>query len=151
LSEIDNQASNIISEQNQLLDLSKSLLNLAASLESFEKRYFLDLRLEDHRNWVKTLKGAVESKNPNIQLALDHTLCKFGKWYFNYTPTPEEQYIFHKIDKPHQLIHATGREVLNELRKGDYKKAESIFENEILKLMHEIEELFAKYKLSLIK
>jgi methyl-accepting chemotaxis protein len=146
LLEVDGKTTSLVQEQNQLFDLSKSLISLASSLESFEKRYFLDLRLNDHKNWVKSLKQALDSRNPNAQLVLDHTLCKFGKWYFNYTPKPEEKIIFEKINRPHQLIHATGRKVLDEIKKGNYTNAQSIFDNEILKLMTEVESLFESFK-----
>jgi methyl-accepting chemotaxis protein len=151
LGEIDNQMEEFYNQQNKLLGLSKTLIDVASSLDPMEKRYFLDLRLNDHKNWVNTLKNAIETRNPDVKLALDHTLCKFGKWYFNYNPSSVERHIFEKIDRPHQLIHATGGKVLEEIRKGNYQKAQSIFENETLKLMHEIEQLFIEYKASLGK
>lgn len=149
LCEIDGQMGEFSTQQHKLLDLSKVLINLASNLDPMEKRYFLDLRLKDHENWVATLKSAIEARNPNIQLMLDHTLCKFGKWYFNYNPSQAERYVFEKIDRPHQLIHSTGRKVLDELKNGNYQKAQYIFDNEILKLMEEIKNLFEEYKDSL--
>lgn len=149
LNEIDTQMNEFYNQQNKLLDLSKSLINIASSLEPMEKRYFLDLRLMDHKNWVETLRKAIESKNPNVQIALDHTLCKFGKWYFNYTPSSYEKQVFERINKPHQLIHATGKRVLDEIKDGNHQNAQAIFDNEILKLMNEIEGLFIEYKDSL--
>lgn len=146
LSEIDCQVDKFVSQQDKLLGLSKSLINLASSLDTMEKRYFLDLRLQDHRNWVSKLKQAIDSKNPNIDLQLNHHLCKFGKWYFNYEPDKAESKIFEKINRPHELIHATGHKILDEIRKGNIKKAEQIFENETLNLMKQIEDIFENYK-----
>ncbi|MFH0702318.1 MAG: methyl-accepting chemotaxis protein [bacterium] len=151
LTDIDEQVSNFLIVQNQLIDLSKPLINVASSLDNIEKRYLLDLRFQDHKNWVTNLDNAIKTKNPNVKLVLDHTLCKLGKWYFNYTPSSEERLIFENINRPHQLIHSTGKRVLDELKKGDYNKAQYIFENEILKLMAEIEKLFNDYKLCLSK
>jgi len=142
ISNIDGEVGSMLVEQDQLLGLSKSLISLASSLEQMEKKYFFDLRLEDHKNWVATLKKAIDSKNPHVELALDHTLCKFGKWYFNYIPKSDEKFIFEKIDRPHCQIHETGRKIIEEMKKNDYHKAEMIFQNETLKLMNEIETLF---------
>ncbi|OGI23282.1 MAG: hypothetical protein A2255_06190 [Candidatus Melainabacteria bacterium RIFOXYA2_FULL_32_9] len=151
LSDIDNQVNKFLGQQNTLLNLSNSLINIASTLDSMEKQYFLDLRLQDHRKWVETLQNAIETKNHNVSLQLDHTLCKFGKWYFSYNPTFEEKNIFEKIDRPHQLIHSTGRKVLEEIKNGNYQKAQNIFEREIVPSLKEVEELFGQYKLSLAK
>ncbi|MFH0701961.1 MAG: methyl-accepting chemotaxis protein [bacterium] len=151
LTGIDGEVDEFLNQQNKLLNLSKVLINFASTLDSMEKRYFLELRLEDHKNWVKTLEKAIESKNPNIQLILDHKLCKFGKWYFNYAPSIEERQIFESIDRPHQLIHLTGKKIIDAIRKNNFYEAQNIFKNETLKLMNEIESLFENYKLSLAK
>jgi len=150
-SDIENQVDNFLKIQADLQTLSAPLTSLATNFSPIEKCYFLDLRLVDHHNWVKTLRSAIDAKNPNINLQINHTLCKFGKWYFNYIPSNDEKVIFEKIDKPHQLIHATGKKILDEVKKGNYSNAEHIFQNETLSYMHEIEGLFKELKEVFIK
>lgn len=145
LIDIDKEVDLFLTRQNKLFSLSNDLVNLSSTLDSVEKIHFLNLRLEDHRNWVKNVKKAIDNKNPNVQVALDHTICKFGKWYFNYNPSKEEMYIFEQIDRPHRLIHETGRKIIDNLKKAKYGEAEAIFQNETLKLMQEIEHLFDAY------
>ncbi|OGI03114.1 MAG: hypothetical protein A2104_04880 [Candidatus Melainabacteria bacterium GWF2_32_7] len=146
LNDIDKKVDNFFEKQQKLLVLSDELKNEASTLDTMEKIYFLDLRLQDHHNWVNALKKAINDRNPNVTLQFDHSLCKFGKWYFNYQPTNIEKAVFERIDRPHHLIHASGAKIFEQLRKGSYKEAENIFENETLRLMHEIENLFAEYK-----
>lgn len=143
---ISQQSSAILNEQIDVQNLSATLINMSSSLEKMEKIYFLNLRLDDHRNWVKKLQSAVNAKNYNIDIALDHTLCKFGKWYFNYKPSVEEKVIFAKIDLPHQKIHQTGRVIIDAIKNKDYSKAQNYFEAQTLPLMKEIEYLFEEYK-----
>ena len=119
---------------------------LPSGFNSDDKSYFLDLRLMDHHNWVNKLKKAIDTKNTKVQLQFNHSLCNFGKWYFNYTPSAKERAVFEKINKPHQLIHETGHKIYEEIKKGNNKKAEEIFNNETLRLMKEIEGLFEELK-----
>lgn len=51
-----------------------------------------------------------------------------------------------RINKPHMAIHQTGHKIYDELEKGNFKKAEEIFNNETLVLMKQIEGLFEELK-----
>ncbi len=146
LSGIDSKVDNFQKQQQELLNLSDELTSLASSLNPMEKLYFLDARLQDHHEWVNTLEKAIKEKNTKPTLQLNHTLCKFGKWYFNYQPSAYEKSVFHRIDRPHQAIHNSGSKILAEMAKGNYHAAEQIFQNETLKSMHEVEALFEEYK-----
>ena len=120
--------------------------NLSNNLSPSEKIRFLDERLQDHYNWVNTLGKMIETKDINIKLQFNHTLCRFGKWYYGYTPPQNEKAVFDSIEKPHKLIHATSHKIQDEIKKGNYKETHLIFKNETLKYMHEIEEIFSAYK-----
>jgi len=146
LTDIDKRVDAFLTQQENLLSLSGELTGLASNLDTMEKFYFLDLRLEDHHKWVSTLEKAINDRNPKTNLQLDHTLCKFGKWYFNYEPQSREKEVFARIDRPHHIIHASGEKILEKLSKGNYKEAQTIFENETLRAMAEVEKLFAEYK-----
>jgi len=144
--EIDQKVEHFMEQQNDLLKLSEELTGLASTLNEVDKMYFLDLRLADHHKWVDTLKEAIDRRNPDVALQLDHTLCKFGKWYFNYKPDDRERAVFERIDAPHMAIHGSGYKVLGKLRDGKFSEAQRIFESETLTSMREIESLFAQYK-----
>lgn len=146
LSDIDKKVDDFFTQQENILVLSNELTGLASSLDTVEKLYFLDARLQDHHNWVNTLEKAINDRNSKPTLQLNHTLCKFGKWYSNYQPQSIEKSIFERIDRPHQIIHASGAKILEKIRTGNYKEAENIFKNETLSSMHEIEKLFAEYR-----
>ena len=133
-------------KQSGCLNLSIELIDVICNFSPEEKSVFLDKRLEDHHNWIASLKKAIDNKNPNAELQLDHTLCKFGKWYFNYKPSNAEKSIFNRIDIPHKKVHETGRLILAEIKKGNMTKVDSLFENEILPAVREIELLFNSLK-----
>lgn len=144
LSEVDTQSRDVLEIQTGLRDLSIPLISLASNLKCMEKVYFLELRLQDHYTWVETLKKAIDSRNPNVKLAVDHRLCKLGKWYFNYTPSPNEKDAFTRLDHPHKLIHQTGQKVIDALKEKNYTLAENIFQNETLKHMKDVERIFGE-------
>jgi methyl-accepting chemotaxis protein len=144
--DIDMKIDNFLKEQEEFLGLAEELTGLASTLSPMEKLYFLDLRLQDHYNWVDSVKKAIVNRDSKAAVQTNHHLCKFGKWYFNYKPESYEQNVFERINKPHQLIHLTGLKILEKIAKNDYKGAEIVFETETLKLMREIESLFAEYK-----
>lgn len=144
LSEVDTQSRGVLEIQTGLRDLSIPLISLASNLKCMEKIYFLESRLKDHYNWVETLKKAIDTRNPNVKLAIDHRLCKLGKWYFNYTPSTNEKDAFTRLDHPHKLIHQSGKKVLDALKDRNYTLAESIFQNETLKHMKDVERIFGE-------
>lgn len=144
--EIDSKVESFLSQQNKLRDMADQLTGLASTLNGMEKLYFIELRLEDHYNWVNKLKSAIDSQNPNTDLQFDHTLCKFGKWYFNYKPQPNEKAVFDRIDVPHKAIHESGKKIIEKIKNRDFMEAKSIFETVTLPTMQEIEKLFNEYK-----
>lgn len=146
LNKIEQKVNEFLSQQNELVGLAKTLTSIASTLDPVEKLYFLDLRLQDHYNWVATLKKAIDDRNSKPTLQLNPTQCKFGKWYFTYQPSNFEIAVYERIDNPHKSIHATGTKILEKISQGSYKEAEIIFQNETLKFMHEIENLFAEFK-----
>jgi len=146
LGNIESVVGEFLEVQVDIQTSSAPLIEFASNLKSIEKVYFIDLRLQDHHNWVNTLKDAIEKRNPDVNLQLNHTLCKFGKWYFNYEPTARERDVFERINRPHKGIHDSGHKIIEELKKRNYQAAERIFQNETLKYMEEVQALFAELK-----
>jgi len=146
LGNIESVVGEFLEVQVDIQTSSAPLIEFASNLKSMEKLYFIDLRLQDHHNWVNTLKDAIEKRNPDINIQLNHMLCKFGKWYFNYEPLPRERDVFERINRPHKGIHDSGHKIIEELKKRNYSAAERIFQNETLKYMEEVQALFAELK-----
>ncbi len=144
--EVSSQANLLYDNQNIVTKYSSELIDFVSKLSSIEKQIFLDLRLNDHYNWINTLKEAIDKKNAGINLQLDHTLCKLGKWYFNYTPNDFEKEIYDRINKPHMTVHSSGRVILNHIQNNNIQNASSVFETETMPAVKEIEKLFAEYK-----
>lgn len=146
INDIDHSVDVFVNEQDQLLHLSQSLTDLSSKFPPKEKIHFLDQRFSEHKEWVETLRQGIERHDANMNLQLNHCKCKFGKWYNNYNADYEEKQIFDAIDLPHKSIHETGKKVIDALKAGNQQLAESIFRNETLKFMNQIEHLFEEYK-----
>lgn len=145
ISKIEQENSTFLNQQGELLDLSKMLTAVSANFNNVEKACFIELRLQDHVNWVNNLHTAIQNKDVNAKLELNPCKCKLGKWYTNYSPTAEEKQIYDALDKPHKAIHKTGEKVFEAIRKGNYTEAERIYQQETLKLMNTMKELLNKY------
>ncbi len=144
--EISNQAGLLYDNQNTVTNYSSELIDFVSKLNSIEKQIFLDLRLKDHHNWIQTLKKAIDEKNAGVSLQLDHTLCKLGKWYFNYKPNDFEKEIFESINKPHMIVHSSGRVILDHIKNSNIQAATSTFETETMPAVKQIEKIFNDYK-----
>lgn len=71
----------------------------------------MDLREQDHRNWLDELEKSVKERTP-FTLTTDPHQCAFGKWYDDYsTDDLVLQGLLRKFDAPHQAIHAIADEV----------------------------------------
>lgn len=98
------------------------ILELRQILEiiSFEKEHkdfsnMLDIRKQDHVNWVNELQQCVEGSDGckgNFKLAIDPHQCAFGRWYYSYKTT-DQTVLFHlnKIDEPHRKLHETAEKI----------------------------------------
>ena len=69
--------------------------------------------ISDHLKWSKKLLGDINS-NKVISVQTDHTLCKFGKWYYDFKSSSDftklnsvEKQEFAKLEKEHELLHSS--------------------------------------------
>lgn len=139
------------------------VLELRRILEiiSFEKEHqefssMLDLRKNDHINWVNALQHCAEDGNGckgNFKLATDPHKCAFGKWYDSYQ-AKDQTVAFHlrKIDDPHRKLHETAGKIFEcegitdeDLRKEKINelmtKAKTEYMPEILNLIDETKDV----------
>ncbi|MGE4213610.1 MAG: chemotaxis protein CheW [Anaerotignaceae bacterium] len=94
------------------------VLELRRILEitSFEKEHqdfsdMLDMRKQDHVNWVNELQNCIESSencSNEFSLATDPHKCAFGKWYYSYKAKDQTvAFQLNKIEDPHSKLHET--------------------------------------------
>jgi len=95
-------------------------------LDSFEK--MLQLRKQDHINWLNELEDCIRGKR-EFKLATNPHECQFGRWYYSFkTSNDVLAKLLPRFEAPHDAIHKTAIEALAELYKGAPDKALAIIE-----------------------
>ncbi len=87
-------------------------------------------RIIDHMKWAEGLAVGAMLLGKEFTGQLDHTKCKFGEWYYTYTPPKEVEETFKSLDEPHKRLHATAPKVLAALKAGDHDLAKKIYQEE---------------------
>lgn len=131
------------------------------SLRTMEQEFtqfgdMIDARKQDHIEWVNELERSIKAEEP-FTLATDPHCCKFGQWYDNFhTENSTVQFVLHKIDEPHRLLHQAAVEVQNcagqcesctraECLKSILDRAKEEYMPEILSLLDETKEIFKSH------
>lgn len=112
----------------QMVDLRTTLgiETLAKEYEDFSK--MIDVRKQDHINWVNELERAAINDEP-FTLSSDPHQCAFGHWYDTYeTDNTLLAYQLNKLDEPHKKLHGTA-----ELLKNCTKDCDNCNRDECLK------------------
>jgi methyl-accepting chemotaxis protein len=87
-------------------------------------------RIIDHLKWAEGLAVGSILLGKEFNGQLDHTKCKFGEWYYSYTPPKEVEATFRKLEEPHKNLHATAARVLAALKAGNHELAKKIYQEE---------------------
>ena len=103
-------------------------------------------RIVDHLNWEISLAVGTLMFGKEFTGQLDHTQCKFGKWYYDYKPPKEVEDTFKKIEDPHQRVHASAVKVLAALKEGKRDRAIQIYQTETVPALHETQEGLMKLR-----
>ncbi len=105
-----------------IIDMRK-LVNMDA-LEEFHHK--LVARLKDaHLKWLEQLKETVYRGAP-FAGALDPTQCQFGKLLEHYkTQSVSYLEIYKVLNPPHQRVHFSGRDILQQLKTGKEKAVQT--------------------------
>jgi len=107
----------------QLIDLRVKLGLPSAKMELDELIQLLQDREQDHHNWLTELEACVRENRP-FKMARDPHACKFGLWYDKFqTDNSLLKMALKKMAEPHQIIHATAAEALQQAERGDLKGA----------------------------
>jgi len=87
-------------------------------------------RIIDHMRWAEGLAVGTMLLGHEFTGQIDHTKCKFGQWYYSYTPPKGLESTFTKIEEPHKRLHATAPKILAALKAGDHELAKKIYQEE---------------------
>src|SRR5574341_2688024 len=87
-------------------------------------------RIIDHMKWAEGLAVGTILLGKEFTGQLDHTKCKFGEWYYTYTPPKELEAVFRKIEEPHKHLHATAPKILAALKANNHELAKKIYQEE---------------------
>jgi methyl-accepting chemotaxis protein len=123
-----------------------------------------DLRTEmkdreiDHLNWAKKVNDIfLDSKIQKLEVPLDPTKCKFGKWYYGDGSkiakelVPEAGKSIDEIEIPHKLLHESAKKIGDCFHQADMNLPLLLTEKEgdHLKWIGKCYELFAENKAEL--
>jgi len=87
-------------------------------------------RIIDHMKWAEGLAVGTMLLGREFTGQLDHTKCKFGEWYYAYTPPQGLVATFKKLEEPHKRLHASAPKILAALTAGDHDLAKKIYQEE---------------------
>lgn len=112
----------IINVRGEVVPLVDVRILFGISTIDDEQERFADMlekRKQDHLNWVDALENAVNEET-EFSLTTDPHKCKFGKWYDSFEPQNTElKHVYHLIDDPHRLLHASAEHALSTTTKED--------------------------------
>jgi len=110
--------------------------------------------LNDHLFWLSELADSFLLED-TFTGELDYTLCNFGQWYYDFQDSPEYQQadadfrgVFDTMEEPHSELHASAEEIVAIQQaagtddEGALQQARSIYQNETLPAIEELEGLF---------
>ena len=108
-----------------------------------------------HLDWALDLSWSIVTQT-TFTGALDHTLCGFGQWYFDFATTPEFAELspaliqaFRDIEKPHEDLHRTALSMNEMLRGANYSaqawsQAHTLFAEETMPILSQVRAGFAQ-------
>ena len=87
-------------------------------------------RIIDHLKWAEELAVGTILLGKEFTGQLDHTKCKFGEWYYSYTPPKEVEATFRRLEEPHSETSRDSPKILAALKAGDHELAKRIYQEE---------------------
>lgn len=103
-------------------------------------------RIIDHLKWADALAVGTLLMGHEFQGQTDPTKCKFGEWYYAFTPPAEVKDAFAKIEEPHKRLHATAAKILASLKAGDHPGAMKIYQEETVPALNATQEGLIKLR-----
>lgn len=129
-----------------LVDL-RTTLGMSSLRDKIEEMItMLNLREQDHKDWLAALEESVEKGTPFTK-ARDPHLCAFGKWYYAFkTEDRSLETALARFEKPHAEIHALADKALNELAAGRREQAKQLIASARHSTLAHLLELFEELR-----
>lgn len=84
-----------------------------------------------HQNWLKTLEQMVHTQQCS-PLQTDDTKCAFGHFYYAMDPkNPTIEGIWKGLGEKHRTFHSLGKNVISDIKQGNYEKAEKDYQRAV--------------------
>ncbi|MBI5140902.1 MAG: CZB domain-containing protein [Nitrospirae bacterium] len=87
-------------------------------------------RIIDHLKWAENLAVGTLLMGHEFKGQTDPTKCKFGEWYYGYTPPDAVRDAYRAIDEPHKRLHATAGKIMAAVSAGNHDLAKKIYQDE---------------------
>ncbi len=137
----------------QMLDL-RTLFRMPSLAQEYQEfSSMIDVRKQDHINWVNELKKSV-AENYQFPLATDPHKCAFGRWYDSfYSENNEVNLYLKKLEFPHKALHEAAVKVgecnrdcgnckREKCLEVALKEAEDLYMPQVLDLLDGVKEVF---------
>lgn len=93
-------------------------------LEETEFAEYVKTAITAHKTWTQNLRKMVDERTI-LPLQLDSSKCGFGHFYYAITPKiPAVIPVWTALEAKHKKLHGYGLEVMNALKREDYRLAE---------------------------
>jgi len=103
-------------------------------------------RIIDHLKWAEALAVGSILLGKEFTGQTDHTKCKFGEWYYSFTPPAQVAEAFKKIEEPHRKLHATAPKIVAALREGKQDVAKKIYQEETTPALADTQKLLSDFR-----
>lgn len=98
----------------------------------------------DHLLWTHEIKDALLNQKRTLNVQMDHTQCRFGKWLNSdeviqqRKDDPELDRLLSMIDEPHDKLHISAKHIQDLLKNGNFSGAYAYFNNNTSKYASEV-------------
>ncbi len=127
-----------------------SIRNVKTDLDEVDKYRALQAqiapRIIDHLKWAEALAVGSILFGKEFTGQTDHTKCKFGEWYYSFTPPAEVADTFKKIEEPHRRLHATAPKIMAALKEGKQDLAKKLYQEETTPALVETQKLLSDFR-----
>ncbi|KJJ84039.1 methyl-accepting chemotaxis sensory transducer [Candidatus Omnitrophus magneticus] len=138
----------MLKEVNEMTSVTESLRDVTAffKLRGLEAMIF-DLAKGDHRVWVNKVAGALRGgERLDPSKLSDHHSCRLGNWYYSDgMRSCGHMSNFRILESHHKKLHTLGKEIVNDINRGNKKKAEKDF-TELERASHDVMNVLDKLK-----
>lgn len=146
----------VMNLRGSILPVYDSRVRLGIKSDKEERKeliHSLNLRKQEHIEWLNTLKQQVENEE-EITVQRDPTLCNFGKWYYKFMSDMQKRSsdtlkvdnivlsTLKKFEKPHAEIHSIADQAQKHIVAGNTNGAKDLIQQEGTTVLNRMIELF---------